>query len=226
MQFIYSIFFCSVFLVIANWFQLISFVAAFSKPEKNIKAVQDKWITSLVKSKTNILLKSLMIFESDKPFGMMAGTYPWPKMILSSKLYKTFTKGELEWVVLHEIAHYKFWHTLKMAATQFLLLGLGIITVNLLPISLESFLLIGPLGLVMSIVSIRLMRIFEYEADYFAIQNVEDPKSVISAQEKMKKGYNTGGYKLLKEGSILREMLLWNINPSERVKLARERLSI
>jgi len=103
------IIFIILFLVIVNWFQIISFSSLFVGPKIKTSTIKDEWIKNVVKKKTGLNLFDVTLFHDKKMYGMIAGLPFWPKMILSTGLYKSFNKDELEWVILHEAGHCVLW---------------------------------------------------------------------------------------------------------------------
>jgi len=216
------ILFVIIFLVIVNWFQIISFSSLFVGSKIKTSMLKDKWINSIVKKKTGLKLLDITLFHDKKMYGMMAGLPFWPKMILSTGLYKSLNKDELEWVILHEAGHCVLWHNLQSFFIEIitLFIGLYLIKVNNLNIFLVTF-----HAILLSIVSIHLIRwSTEYVADKYSINLVDNPKGVITAQKKFRKNYSKNF--MNDEKSILRFLFHWNIYPSLRIKMAKRRLNI
>mgnify|MGYP001569994343 CR=1 FL=1 len=63
----------------------------------------------------------------------------------------------------------------------------------------------------------------EYVADRYSIYLVDNPKGVITAQDKFRNAYNMNPFH--SEKSILRFLLHWNIYPSKRIDMARQRMA-
>ncbi len=208
------------YLFICNYFQILTFLHALSKP-KHIEFISDPQISDIIQKKTGLKIKRITIFESKTFFGMMPAI-PWkPEMILSSALYQKLNKDELEWVVLHEAAHCKFWHVVKSALTQFILLILGVFILYRFALPFIITILLTPLFACMAI---QCMRYFEREADTFAISNVDNPYAVITAQKKFESQRPLNSEWIYGETSIIRKILFWNILPSERIRLANDRI--
>lgn len=208
------------FLILCNWFQLVSFLSIIIGPKNKTYSVNDKWIKSVVKMKTGLQLLDITIFNDKKMYGMMAGLPFWPKMILSEGLYKTLSKDELEWVILHEAGHCVLWHNLQAFVIEILILSFGIYIVNSFNLSLILSLL---LMIVLSILCIQVIRwVIEYVADYYSITRVTNPKGVITAQDKFRNAYHKNWFN--SEKSIFRFLLHWNIYPSTRIEMATKRL--
>lgn len=216
--------FTFIYLLICNWFQIKAFVFAFLKPKERISIIKDKWISAVIKRKTGLSLKRIILFNSDKLFGMMPGI-PWkPELILSRGLYKGLDKDELEWVILHEVGHCVLWHVVKGAFIQLFFLISGFFILNKLQLSVTALFVILLASLFISIICIQVIRqLIEYEADNFSITKVDNPKGVITAQEKFKKENKTNWF--YSEQNIFRKLFYWNIYPSQRIKMAQLRLN-
>lgn len=214
------ILFVTLFLIIVNWFQIRSFSGLLIGPKTKTSLIKDDWIIKTVKKKTGLLLLDITLFHDKKMYGMMAGLPFWPKMILSTELYKSFNKNELEWVILHEAAHCIFWHNLQSFLIELLTLTLGIYLIQLNKI---NFINIPILSILLSIICIQIIRwTTEFTADSYSINRVDNPKGVITAQAKFKKNYKS--HLLNNEKNILRYLFHWNITYSQRIELANKRL--
>lgn len=208
------------FLFLCNWFQLISFLSIVIGPKYRTSTVDDKWIKSVVKKKTGLSLLDITIFHDKKLYGMMAGLPFWPKMILSEGLYKSLNKDELEWVILHEAGHCVLWHNLEAFFIQIGVLSFGIYTAT--RFQLPSIFYI-PYSIFLSFVCIQIIRWgIEYIADRYSISRVDNPKGVITAQDKFRKAYKNSLFHA--ENSIGRFLLHWNITSSQRIVMAKKRL--
>lgn len=213
---------CFIFFFIpTNWFQLITFVSLIIGPKIQTSRLEDKWILTKIKDKTGLKLKDITLFHDKKPYGMMAGLYPFPKLILSSELYKIFNKDELEWVILHEAGHCVLWHNFIAFFIEALFFFFGLIMIINFKL---NFLLTIILSVLLSILSVQSIRkLVEYEADKYSISKVTNPKGVITAQAKFKNYYQNSLFN--SERSIIRKLFHWNISPSERIRMAKTRMS-
>src|SRR3989337_4184844 len=119
--------FSLIFLFISNWFQIISFLSVPCRDGSRRSKLKDKWIYETVLKKTGLRLLDITIFHDKKMYGMMAGLPFWPKMILSTGLYESLNKDELEWVILHEAGHCVLWHNLKAFLIELSILICGIL---------------------------------------------------------------------------------------------------
>lgn len=212
--------FVIIFLFICNYFQILHFAKLIVGPKIKTEILKDDWINSVVKKKTGLNLKDITLFKDPKMYGMMTGLGPWimPRMILSEGLYKNLNKDELEWLILHEAGHCVLLHNLQSMIIElvFLSIGLYLISTN----NIDLF-LIPILSLVLSIISIQIIRLMtEYTADIYSISRLDNPKGVITAQDKFRKNYK--GSIFSNEKSIVRFLFHWNIYPSQRIKMARK----
>lgn len=206
-----------------NWFQINAFVISLLKPKSSIQIINDRWIISVIKQKSGLDLQRIILLESEKLFGMMPSVPLWPELILSSGLYKTLNRDELEWVIIHEAGHCILWHTLKSVLVEAGVLAFGLVILT--AFRTDGALAISvPLGVVFSLVSIRILWHFEYEADEYAISRVDNARGVITAQERLEKARNPSMNWFYVESSIFRKLLFWNILPSQRIAMARKRL--
>jgi len=175
------------FLVIVNWFQLYSFLNLFIGLKIKTSSAKDNWIQNTVKKKTGLELLDITLFHDKKMYGMMAGLPFWPKMILSTGLYKSFNKDELEWVILHEAGHCVLWHNLEAFFIEMTILSFGIYLLRLIQM---NFFLMLILCLLLSFLCIQIIRwTIEYVADRYSINQVDNPRGVITAQNKFRKNY-------------------------------------
>ena len=215
-----KVLFILVFLGLCNWFQIWSFSKLIVGPRIKKYTVNDQWIKNVVAKKANLKLLDITIFEDKNMYGMMAGLPVYPKMIISEGMYKSFNKDELEWVILHEAAHCIFWHNLTIFLIQILTLIIGIFTIKKTNMSFPLAIIFA---IFLSLICIQIFRWgFEYQADKYSIEKVDNPKGVITAQDKlMKANINIPFHS---EKSILRFLLYWNIYPSKRIKMANHRM--
>lgn len=206
--------FILIFIILCNWFQLLSFLSIIIGPRYKISSIDDKWIKSQVKKKTGLSLLNITIFHDQKLYGMMMGLPFWPKMILSEGLYKSFNKDELEWVILHEAGHCVLWHNLQAFFIQIGILSFGVYSMSLFKLSLF---LTSIYAVLLSFVCIQILRWgIEYVADRYSINRVDNPGGVIAAQEKLRKSHKVKG--------VLRFLFYWNISPTKRIEMAKQRM--
>lgn len=215
-----TIVFVILFLAIVNWSQIISFSSLFIGPKIKTGTIKDEWINNIIKKKTGLQLLDITLFHDKKMYGMMAGLPFWPKMILSTGLYETLDKDELEWVILHEAGHCVMWHNLQSFFIEMIVMIVGI---YLIKISNINLFFIPIHAIFLSIIAIHLIRwMTEYVADKYSINLVDNPNGVITAQEKFRINYSKNF--MNDEKSIFRFLFHWNIYPSLRIKMANKRL--
>ena len=214
--------FAFIFLFISNWSQIISFSSLFVGPKIKTSTIKDEWINNIVKKKSGLTLLDITLFHDKKMYGMMAGLPFWPKMILSTGLYESLDKDELEWVILHEAGHCVLWHNLQSFFIEMIKLTFGIYIIKISNINLFF---VPVHAILLSIVSVHLIRwTTEYVADKYSINLVDKPKGVITAQDKFRKNYSTN--LMNDEKSIFRFLFHWNIYPSQRIEMAKKRISV
>lgn len=172
--------------------------------------------------KTGLRLLDITLFHDKKMYGMMVGLPFWPKMILSEGLYKKLNKDELEWVILHEAGHCVLWHNLKTFVIELLFLTIGIFAIYFYKL---SFIYSSLLSFILGLICIQVIRwVIEYPADKFSIERVDNPKGVITAQDKFKKSQHKNFFS--SEKSLGRYFLHWNISRSKRIEMAKDLSSI
>ena len=161
--------------------------------KQKMKVAQDKWITNLVNKTSEVKLQKFLLVGSRELFGGMSGLPGKPLLSLSKTLYKTFTQKELEYVILHELGHYINIHPLKEVVTYIFLVAISfVLTINL-DISLVTL-----TGLFLGILSIQIMKLFEFQADNIAIRNISDINGAISATKKFQSYYGNKRYQGLR----------------------------
>jgi len=212
--------FISTFIIVVNRSQIITFLGLIVGLKTKTSTLKDKWISRIVKQKSGLTIEEVTLFHDEKMYAMMVGFPFWPKMIISTGLYKQFSKDELEWVILHEAGHCVLWHNLQAAVLQILAMVLGSYMIWNLKIGFFGATLIVFLFGFICIQSIRWG--IEYFADWYSISRVNNPKGVITAQQKFRKNYK-GSFQ--NENSVLRFLFHWNITPGRRIIMANRRLS-
>lgn len=209
------------FLIVVNWFQLMTFSGLVIGKKMKTSSLQDKWIVNTIEKKTGLKLLDITLFHDDKMYGMMTGLPFWPKMILSTGLYKSFNKDELEWVILHEAGHCVLWHNLQSFLIEMMGLFFGVYIIVSLKVGLFGVFLFSILLSVICIQTIRWTT--EYAADRYSINKVNNPKGVISAQNKFRNNYKNDF--LYNEKNIFRALFHWNISFSQRIAMAHMKLN-
>lgn len=215
------ILFILIFLIVVNYFQLVTFASLIVGPKIKTDIIADKWIINTIKNKTGLMLKNITIFHDKRPYAMMGGIYPFPILIISEKIRKLFNKDEMEWVILHETGHHLLWHNLKAIIIEGVVMLLGIKLIYFFQLNIYWS---GALSIFFSIITVQIIRYaIEYKADKFSIKRVTNPQGVITAQSKFKRFYKTSLFN--SEKSLLRIFLHWNISSNLRIKMAKQRYS-
>ena len=213
--------FGAVLIYTALWSQANLFLSSLGQKKSPITIIQNDDLRKLIRNKTGIDIESIKILESDKPFGMMVGIPTKPQLILSRKLYDTFTPDEMEYVVLHEAGHYKLWHTITELTAGLILLALGILIlrkVTALPLSLPMALL---MGVMFGILLIRVGRLNEYQADSYSLKHMTNPQGMITATNKFRAFYEDSYPK-----SKVIQSLFYRGNPYDnRIKMAQAEIT-
>jgi Zn-dependent protease with chaperone function len=216
-MFLEYVLFAIIFIYITLWVQIHLFYSSLVKKKAPITRVRNDQLQQFILKKTNTNIKSIKISESDHLFGMMIGIPGKPQLILSRKLYETFSQNELEYIVLHEAGHYKLMHSITELIGAVLLLISGFIISSNIdhPMSLLYSIL---LGIGFGIIMIRLGRIHEYQADKYVLKLISDPEGMIKATENFKSYY---GRKYSENKNKYVQSLFYRSNPySNRIKMA------
>lgn len=165
-------------------------------------------------------MENIRIMNSEKPFAQMAGLPGNPFMIISKNLYTTFSKDELEYVILHETAHYKYNHTLKeLGVFMFSYLTCALI-VMLVKDSFAWIISIPLLTLAITISNIQIARLFEHQADEYAARTMHNPHGMISATKRFMSFYGT----IPPETSRRRKLFYRGTPYSERIRIAEKEI--
>lgn len=213
--------FITAFLITVNWFQFISFSSLVIGKKIKTSSIKDKWIFDTVKKKTGLKLLDITLFHDNKMYGMMAGLPFWPKMILSTGIYESFNKDELEWVILHEAGHCVLWHNLQSFLIEMVVLFFGTFIIKAGKMGLLEVI---PIYIILSVICIQIIRwSTEFIADKYSISRVDNPKGVITAQDKFRNNYKDNY--MNSEKSLFRMLFHWNITPSKRIAMANVRIN-
>jgi hypothetical protein len=184
--------------LITQWIKIYLLYLCWGKKD-NRKNISDPLILDFIFQKTGLKLTSIKLVPCHKPFGAMADRYLfWPLMMLSTNLYDTFNKSELEYIVLHEAGHYKLRHLMKLRLILLFWFITGFIILGFVSNKMTLAVTLPLLSLVIGTVINFFVRRIEYQADTYAAMRINDPKAIISATEKMKHAYsNLWQHKLL-----------------------------
>jgi Zn-dependent protease with chaperone function len=171
---------------------------------------------------TGIPMSHIRIVNSDKPYAMMAGLPGNPQMIISKNLYSTFSKDELEYVILHETAHYKYNHTLKELGVFIFSYLFCALIFMIVKDSFAWIVSIPLLALAITISNIQIARLFEHQADEYAARKMHNPHGMISATKRFMAFYGSNPPETSR-----RRKLFYRGNPySERIRIAEKELKI
>lgn len=210
--------FIIIFLGLANWGTIYYFLFNLFKPRQKLITINDEELINNAKKKTGVSI-TIKIMDIDKMIGFMISAPPFPAvMVFSSKLFNNFDKDEKEWVILHESAHYFMWHSLKFAVTQFTLLFIGLLIIQTFNQSL-NYLFPSFLGLLLGLIYIRCAVFFEYQADTFAVENMDNPRGMITGNIKMRKA-NRG----ILTNPIMKKLFIIAVPYEERIRMAERQL--
>lgn len=212
--------FTSVYLVFCNWIQIYYLLGNLLKPNRQVKTVNGKELLSKLNKKTGLQLTIKTMSEKRKAIGFMVSSPPFkPVMIFSERLYNLLTPDEFEWVALHESGHYLMWHNLKFALSQ---LTIGIVGLFFIfYFKMISFMYVFIFSFILALFYIQFVRIFEYQADYYAVTHMDHPKGMMTANIKMKKVNKT-----LDGNKTLLRILVIAVPYEERIKMAKRELRV
>jgi len=203
--------FITIFIVIADWDQIALFVIALLRPSVKKAAFKDKRMLKIVNEKVGMKLSHITVITSGKMYGGMSGLLRKPKMILSSALLKNLNKDELEYVLLHEAAHFKYFHPIIIGLSQIILTVFGLYILQFF--SAFSSLVIG---VILGLILIQIARITERHAENFAVSHMGDPNAMISAFDKFEETWSKVSFFKLKK------FLSWNVSYGEKRRIAKK----
>jgi len=155
--------------------------------------------------KTGVKVQGIFTFDmsknTKKANAAFTGIGKSRRIILGDTLMNNFSVSEIETVFAHEVGHYTKRHILKMMTVSTLVTFLGLfITAKLYEASLGYFgftavneiaalpllfLYLSLYGLVTTPISNIQSRMYEWEADTFALETTKDKVSFVSAMEKL-----------------------------------------
>ena len=210
------IIFSGIFVFISNWHILITTFTGLLRPQSPYEKVENQKLTDFIQQKTGVTISYFYIVNSDSTFGGMTGIPTRPIMTISKRMYESFTRDELEYVILHEAGHYVKGHTVKEALVQLIVIVLGFSVFKMLKMP-SAPILVGAVvsGIACGIVMIQFARSFEWEADAYALQHLEDPQSMIRATQKLQAAWLGPS-----DESLTRKLFYRGIPYSERIKHA------
>lgn len=209
-----------VYFGLCNWIQIRYLLGNLIKPNNDkIIPFENNELLARMRKKTKLQLSIKILDEKKKMIGFMISSPPFkPVMLFSEKLYQSFNDDEMQWVTLHESAHYLMLHNLRFIIVQLTLFLTGVYLFYWLETSLIITVLIF---IVLSFLYIQLAKIFEYQADNYAAKNMDNPKGMITGNIKMMKA-NTGFF----SNKILRYFLYIAVPYEKRIKIAKKQLKL
>lgn len=202
------------FLFLANHHIITTTLTGLQKPKAAFERVENPQLTEFIKQKTSVAVNDFFIVNSDSLFGGMTGIPTRPVMTISKRMYETFSQGELNYVVLHETGHYVYRHTVKELVIQLVIVIAAFFVFRHLGIGNKNLVVGSSLvgGVIIGIIMVQLMRQFEWQADTFALQRLDDPQSMVEATKKLQTAW--GGPS---DTSLTRKLFYRGIPYSERI---------
>ena len=189
------------------------------------KKVTDKRILDIIKNKTGVQLPYFLLFDDPFTLGMMAGIPGKPQMFLSQRTYTGdySQKDEQEWVLMHEAGHYVLGHSVKEGIYEliFLIVGIAILlTVHNIVFQLIASVI---LAVILGLLTIKIGKYHEYEAENYALRKVTNPQGMIEAGKRGIAGWKR---EKLPERSILHRLFdRWEISMYyQRMALAKKEI--
>lgn len=205
--------FTFIFIATTLWTQIDMFASGIEKGKPLVRTIEDKNIQRLVFEKTGVKINNILLSDSSRLFAAMVGVPGRPQLTMSQSLYSSFSHDQLEYVLLHEIGHYQLQHTIieLIVGSAFLISGIGVLKKHpKMPLSIV-------LGILCGIAMIQVGRIYEVQADRFALAKIENPQGMIEATHAFKAYYDRYG----RTPTSLERRLLYRGNPYEnRIKMA------
>jgi len=208
-----------VYFLFCNWIQIYYLAKNFLKPKPKVIPLLDDKLLTKYKSLTKLDLSINIIEENSLMVGFMLSSPPFkPIMVFSQKLFKNFTLKELDWVVLHEAGHYLMLHNWKLALSQFILLIIGLFIVE--SFRFQTLFSILVISLLLPLIYIQVAKIFEYQADNYAVKTMPDPRGMISGNTKMRKVNNWE-----RKRPFIKKFLVIAVPFEERIKMAKREIA-
>jgi Zn-dependent protease with chaperone function len=174
------------YFIIVNLPSVQIVIACLRQPKKFVRLMNDSRLLDVGITKNINFGLRVAILDSDKLFGRMFSIPLFPIVCISKGLYKKFSKSEVRYVVMHEFGHHIYYHSLKMACAQIALVAF-LATCFVLGRNLgQNLFLLFPIVILLLFPYVALIRIFEYEADYYALRSTGNPRAMISATRKFR----------------------------------------
>lgn len=210
------VFFFIIFIYLVNWMQIGTFLTKFISPKLSYKIVSDQRVTNLIMKKTGVKIEKFYLLNSDNPFGGMFSLFGKPILMLSDELYNNFNKDELEYVLLHEIGHYLYSHSLQNILGQTVLGLIGVYIINFFGLNIIPS---SIFGIIFALIFVEFAKWHERQVENFAVKKIANPNGMVTAAHKLKKRAKTGLFY-----EIRRRYFVWNIMPSERMAIAQSEI--
>jgi Zn-dependent protease with chaperone function len=184
------ILFSIIFLFLANRHVFMTVLQGLGKPKAGYSKLEDPVLSDFIEKKTGVIITTFYLVDSDLLFGAMTGIPGKPIVTLSRGLYENFSPEELQYVLLHEAGHYQLSHIIKEAVLQLGILLAAFFLFRFLsypPPILFSIAIVS--AVLLAILSIQVMRSFEWRADAYALKYLDNPNAMITATQKFKAGW-------------------------------------
>lgn len=209
--------FASIFLVITHWLQAKLLISSLGKEKSPVTFVENQHIQDLVEEHTGYKITNIKIVEADHPYGMMIGLPGKPQLILSRGLFDNFEPNSLEYVVLHESAHYRFHHSIKQLLVLIVCLVVGIVLLKFTPNTKFVLFLTALVGLILGVFFLQIAKLNEYQADRYAAQHISDPQGMIDATENFENYFGDQ-----KRNKLLQFLFYRGVPYQDRIKIAEQ----
>lgn len=149
----------------------------------------------------------------------MVGIPTQPQLVISRAVYNSFSPSALEYVVIHEAGHYRFWHGLIEVIMMGILFIVGVILIKKFKF---NFITVIILGLVGGILLTQLGKVNEIKADEFTAKTMTNPRGMIEATNNFR---NYHGKRYTQNDNKILEFLFYRSNPYDnRIKIAEQEL--
>ena len=210
------IIFLIVFSYIANWGRVKLLIQGIGKEKKVFLPFKNKSFLDKVNKKVRVNFQ-IKVQNSPLIYGYSPSVPLKPLFVVSSGAIRYLKENELEWLVLHEMGHCIMWHLVKEVFVYMILLLLGSFAVYFLHINLYFVL---SLSLILGLLWYQIERIFEYQADTFSLERIDDPQGMIEANKKMKARVRSIFYKNV----LLTFLFTPHLTYDQRIAMATDKL--
>lgn len=209
--------FVILFIYLTNWQAIVAFFnGSFFSKTKSFPYKND-WLFNFLKEKTEIEFKfKKAISDYYTAFSLF---FPLGTIVFSSKVLEDFNKDEVEWISLHEAGHRVYIHGYKYIPISLIFIVFGIVILYHHNNPINNFFTIAFL---LTPIYQQITRLFERQADTYAVKNMTNPKGMITANEKFAKASKSRIYR----NDILRTLFTPHLSYEERIKMAEEEIKI